>query len=208
MGQLNSEEMATTYAELRQKQQGVTGYAACDLLVNLRDERTGQAKPADQAQRELIDRVNGILLDLSSERFNRRGVMTFYIGKTYIIERAQGQRFDHMNPQTWTFEGIRGRWTDHEREGDTGLIVIAAVPPSAVPQNMMPRGARVFDHYTVALEQMLLHHFMIFEPTQRHEGPQIRNDTFATGAMGDRDQHTAGALYISYRLTANPRPQR
>ena len=102
-----------------------------------------------------------------------------------------------MNANTWKKEGVRKRWSVHRNKpySRDGMVVLAAVPKETVPAKLRGKDGLHQEQYTLALEQMLIHHFKLFE-----EDVKIANSTFSTGGT-DRKESVAYALYIAFRFS-------
>ena len=72
------------------------------------------------------------------------------------------------------------------------MVVLATVPKAAIPKHVKSVHQ---EHYTLALEQKLLHHFRLTEAD-----PRITNNTFGTGGIGKKGS-VAYALYMVFRLS-------
>ena len=98
-----------------------------------------------------------------------------------------------MNSRTWKVGGISDRWNEHKSKdyyGKDGMVVLAAVTEEAIP----PQGQ---DHikkedYAFAIEQRLLHHFLIATADQR-----VVNQGFCTGGT-DKNRSAAYAIYMTF----------
>ena len=162
---------------------------ACDNTVDIRGSDFGQAK------KTILKHIDDCIRCLEIAR--GRKMEKLYIGKTYIPRKKAPRGFvpiDPKNPWTYKKGGIGSRWREHRNSdyGRDGMIVLAVIPRGAVPSNAKP-GLHQED-YTFALEQALLHHFMITNYDDR-----IANDTFATGGT-DVHGSAAYALYMAFRL--------
>ena len=162
---------------------------ACDNTVDIR------GSDFEQAKQKILTHIDDCIIDL--EIASERKVEKLYIGKTYIHRRRAPRGFvpiDPKNPWTYKKGGIGSRWREHRNNdyGRDGMIVLAVIPREAVPPNAKP-GLHQED-YTFALEQALLHHFMI----TNYDG-RIANDSFATGGT-DVLGSAAYALYMAFRL--------
>ena len=165
---------------------------ACDNLVDLTKSDT-----VDKAKDKLIGHVHGLLDDIEQQMDKK--VEKFYISKTYVAKRRKRagngfMTFDHMDSNTWKKNGISSRWTVHKKEdyGRDGMVVLATVPKAAIPKYVKSVHQ---EHYPLALEQKLLHHFRLTEAD-----PRITNNTFGTGGIGKKGS-VAYALYMAFRLS-------
>ena len=166
----------------------------CDAscLVNL------VGKDSNEAKEILKHKVDEIFQDLELQ--TDRKIKKYYIGKTFIKRRRNPNsrrtfvKFDPMDPYTWKKNGISSRWGCHKKTeyGRDGLVVLAAVPKDAVPQQC--RGEVHQEQYALALEQMLLHHYKLDKGDQR-----LHNDTFTSGLV-DGGKYIAYAVYVAFTL--------
>ena len=63
----------------------------------------------------------------------------------------------------------------------------------AIVNETMTEGCRVnHEQYTLAVEQKLLHHYLI-----THPDPRVANNTFATG--GEGDDHKGYVIYMTFK---------
>ena len=167
---------------------------ACDAVVDLRREQN-----LERAEEKLIDLVRNNISSL--EIGTGKKVEKFYIGKTYVQKNKRCQHFDPMNHQTWKKKGICDRWGKHRNEfyGKDGLVVLGVVDKEAVPSEC--RGKIRQESYALALEQGLLHHFMIKDPDNR-----IANETFSTGQT-EKKTSIGHPVYMAYVLAPSGRPE-
>ena len=164
----------------------------CDAscLVNL------VGKDSNKAKEELKQKLDELFQDLELQ--TERRVKKYYIGKTFIKRRRKSKKtfvkFDPMDPYTWKKNGISSRWVCHKKMeyGRDGLVVLAAVPKDAVPQQCRDEVHQ--EQYALALEQMLLHHYKLDIGDQR-----LHNDTFTSGAP-DGGKKIAYAVYVTFTL--------
>ena len=137
---------------------------------------------------KLIEQLNSTVREL--EYHSCRRIDKIYIGKTYIPQ-SERTTFDHLNPDTWKMDGISSRWSSHRIQdyGRDGLVVLCAVIKENVPE-----GSRMSqEDLTLALEQKLLHHYLLDYPDRR-----VINKTLTTGHLAQRNHH-AYAVYIAFR---------
>ena len=167
---------------------------ACDSVINLRE-----GKSLEKAKDALIELVEENLSTLKEEK--GRNVKEFYIGKTYV-QKHKRRSFDPMDPGTWRKDGISNRWRFHKKKsyGKDGLVVLAVVDREAVPSKC--RGKIHQELYALALEQQLLHHFMIEDPDDR-----IANETFSTGRT-EKKSSIGHAIYMTYTLAEKKEKRR
>ena len=167
---------------------------ACDrdVLVDLTESDT-----VIKAEDKLIRHVHELLEDI--EQQTGRIVEKYYIGKTFVTRRRKRggkgfMTFNHMDPITWKKNGISSRWATHKKEdyGRDGMVVLATVPKAAMPKHVKSVHQEL---YALALEQRLLHHFLLTEAD-----PRITNNTFRSGNIG-KNASVAYALYLAFRLS-------
>ena len=170
---------------------GTKSYA-CDNLVNITISDT-----VNKAQDILIQHVHNILDSIQIETDRR--VDKYYIGKVSVTKRRKRSghgfmAFNHMDHKTWKKNGISSRWTTHKKEdyGRDGMVVLATVPKAAIPKHVK---SIHHEQYALALQQKLLHHFLLTEAD-----PRITNNTFGTGSIGKKGS-VAYALYMAFRLS-------
>ena len=127
-------------------------------------------------------------------------VTKFYIGKTYVRRRKKrGGGFIRIRPKrnsTYKKDGIGSRWHKHREEyyGRDGMVVLAIITRKAVPERARSTCKLHQEDYAFALEQALLHHFMVTFPDSR-----ITNDGFASGGTNNRSSK-AYAIYMIFRM--------
>ena len=165
---------------------------ACDAVVDLRREH-GLARAKEKLTKLVRDNISSLEIGMD------RQVEKFYIGKTSVQRNRRSRRFDPMKYQTWRKKGISSRWGEHKHNpyGRDGLVVLGVVNRDAIP-----RRCRVDQElYALALEQQLLHHFMIEDPDDR-----IANETFSPGRR--EEQTSVGhAVYMAYALAPKLRTE-
>ena len=168
---------------------------ACDAVVDLRREH-GLARAKEKLTNLVRDNISSLEIGTDKQ------VKKFYIGKTYVQSnkrRQRVERFDPMDCKTWRKKGISSRWGKHKHKpyGRDGLVVLGVVNKDAIP-----RRCRVDQElYALALEQQLLHHFMIEDPDDR-----IANETFSTGQT-EKKKSIGHAVYMAYALAPSGRPE-
>ena len=165
---------------------------ACDAVIDLRREH-GLAKAKEKLTNLVRDNISS--LEIGTDR----QVEKFYIGKTSVQRNKRSRRFDPMEYQTWRKKGISSRWGEHKHKpyGRDGFVVLGVVNRDAIP-----RRCRVDQElYALALEQQLLHHFMIEDPDDR-----IANETFSPGRR-EKQTSVGHAVYMAYALAPSGRPE-
>ena len=172
--------------------------------------RNYSANPADIAEltrvknikQRLIDQLEDTVREL--EHNSDRTIAKIYIGKTFIQRkkaRGQGyQRFNPLNHKTWRKNGICNRWCKHKKEdyGRDGLVVLGAITRQTVPGRL--RGRVQQEEFALAMEQMLLHHFLLFKPD-----PRVVNETFTAGHLAEHNYY-AYAVYMAFRYDRESPP--
>ena len=149
-----------------------------------------RGKTALQAKDALIPHIK-VVLDFIAKNGEKKAVQEFYIGTAYIGKTAKP--FNLVNFDTWDKAGIQGRWIEHQKAGDSGMVVIAAIGQESIPP---PVKDVTKEEYTLALGQMLIQHYKLFENDKK-----IVNSTFDSDDI-DGDKSPAYALYIAYSTAA------
>ena len=162
---------------------------ACDNTVDIR------GCDFEQAKQMILTHIDDCITTLEIGR--ERTVEEFYIGKTNVQRRKAPRGYVTIDPRNhWTYRkgGIGSRWREHRNNsyGRDGMIVLTIIPRDALPSTANPKLHQ--EDYAFALEQTLLHHFMI-----THYDHRIANDGFATGGT-DIQGSAAYALYMAFRL--------
>ena len=148
----------------------------------------------EEAKNKIVAKINDIIKSLETSREKR--VAKIYLGKTYIHRRrASSNRYLDLNPmddRTWRLKGISGRWNEHRRTdyGKDGMVVLAAVTKEAIPPQCQDRIHQ--QDYAFAIEQRLLHHFIIATADRR-----VVNPGFSTGET-DQNISAAYAIYMAF----------
>ena len=103
--------------------------------------------------------------------------------------------FNPLNHHTWKKNGISSRWGSHKHEdyGRDGLVVLGAITKQTVPERCRDRVHQ--EDFTLAMEQKLLHHYLLSHPDSR-----VVNDTFTAGRPPERN-HYAYAVYMAFSYT-------
>ena len=148
----------------------------------------------EDIQRAIISHCEQTLSRIESESLST--IEKFYIGKAFIKQRRKpGGRgfikFDHMDTNTWKKNGIGSRWATHKKEeyGRDGLIVLTAISRDCVLQTN-PHKKLHQEHFTLALEQTLIHHYR-FKPNET----RLENNSFNTGGVGS-NKTKAYCVYV------------
>ena len=146
-------------------------------------------------KRKLIAQLESTIREL--ELHSDRTIAKIYIGKTYIQrKRKPGGGFrtvDPINHHTWKKNGISSRWHVHKHEdyGRDGLVVLGAITRETMPERC--RGRVHQEDFALAMEQKLLHHYLL-----SHPDPRVVNDSFSTGQL-TKDKCSAYAVYMAFR---------
>ena len=141
-------------------------------------------------KKELIAQLEGIIRDLELQ--SDRQIAKIYIGKTFIEPREDGI-LDPLIPTTWRMDGISSRWGEHKHKdyGRDGLVVLGAITRETMPERCRDRVHQ--EDFTLAMEQKLLHHYLL-----SHPDPRVVNETFTAG-QPPRYNHDVYALYMAFR---------
>ncbi len=173
---------------------GDQSYYVCDkecLVHDISNEDTLQ-EVEDKLVKKIDENFQMIQISRDAQ------INKFYIGKTFVqIASINGHRtLNPTEPKTWKRKGISSRWGDHKKEeyGKDGMVVIAVITKDEVPLHQ--NGDRVIgqEHYTLALEQRLLHYYKITRRDTR-----LDNETFTSGGT-DKKGSAAYALYVAFSL--------
>ena len=191
----------TTVVDLEVVAKGNKTYT--EYLVDLRKETD-----IDIVRNRLISHCDETLRLLKQK--SSRKVEEFYVGKTYIKRKKYPQgrgleMFDPMDPNTWDKSGISKRWGIHKKEhyGKNGMIVLTAITKEALLHRHQGNKESLphQEQYTLALEQMLQHHYKLKE-----NDPRFVNNTFTSGGC-DGGNSFAYAVYIAFRLSDEHYPE-
>ena len=171
-------------------QGGIRNYS-----FNLADIRSEEE--VKNIERKLVSQLESTIRELEFHSDRRIGKL--YIGKTFIQRRRKpGGGFTTFNPlnhHTWRKNGISSRWGIHKHEdyGRDGLVVLGAITKQTVPERCRDRVHQ--EDFTLAMEQKLLHHYLLSHPDSR-----VVNDTFTAGRPPERN-HYAYAIYMAFSYT-------
>ena len=171
---------------------GIISYC-CDNLVDIRE--LTQLK---HAKNKVADKIKDIIISLQIHRRGKR-VAKIYIGKTGFdckeTQEDQDQKLDPMNYKTWNLKGIKNRWKGNRSKNKEnckdGMIVLAAVTKEAIPLRCRDRITK--EDYAFAIEQALLHHFVITTAD-----PRVVNQNFHTGGINGDRSAAAYAIYMTF----------
>ena len=170
-------------------------YYVCDKECLVHD--ITHTDTLQQVEDKLVREIEELFTEIEIQRDAK--IKKFYIGKTYVQKAKRSKTVDPVNPTSWRKAGISSRWGDHRKEdyGKDGMIVIAIITKDEVPRQ--EDGGRVVNQelYTLALEQKLLHYYMITTHDQR-----LANDTFTSGGA-DKKGSAGYALYVAFSLEGN-----
>ena len=172
-----------------------------DCLVTLVDTDT-----PEQARKKLMTKIKTLFKKI--EDSSSREIEQFYIGKTFINEKAT--QFDAGDINTWGMDGISDRWGKHHRTkidpktkkavvtkkyyAKDGMIVIAVLTKAEVPKR---KGMPVVNTelYTINLEMELLEHYI-----KSKKDPKIANKGYGSSKFTSADR-PAFVLYVAFSLT-------
>ncbi len=167
-------------------------YYVCDkecLVHDISNEDTLQ-KMEDKLVNKIEENFRAIEIGRDAK------INKFYIGKTFVQKPKRSKTVIPTDPKSWTKTGISSRWGDHKKEdyGKDGMVVIAVITKDQVPLHQ--NGDRVIgqEHYTLALEQRLLHYYKITRKDTR-----LDNETFTSGGI-DKKGSAGYALYVAFSL--------
>ena len=148
-------------------------------------------------KRKLVKQLESTINEL--ELHSDRRIGKIYIGKTFIQRKRKPgggfMTFNPLNHNTWEKNGISSRWGSHKHEdyGRDGLVVLGAITKQTVPEKCRDRVHQ--EDFTLAMEQKLLHHYLLSHPDSR-----VVNDTFTAGRPPERN-HYAYAVYMAFSYT-------
>ena len=184
---------------------GVKNYA-CNPVKKLTTETE-----VEEIKTKLIAQLEQTIKDLESGEFlSDRTIAKVYIGKTYLQrKRKQGggfQKFDPDDHHTWKKNGISSRWGDHKkkkpskdgkdgRDGRDGLVVLGAITRETVLNTC--RGRVHQEDFALAMEQKLLHHYLLSRSDPK---VPVVNETFTTGRTTKR-RCIAYVIYMAFSYT-------
>ena len=136
----------------------------CDsqCLVDLHE-----IQDATTAKFKIKDKINEIILKVEEGRGGK--IENFKIDTTFL---QQESNFDPMNPATWKKKSIKDEWDKASKAGMHGLIVLAAISKETVPRHC-PEAINQKE-YSMALDQMLLHDFLLHRPIET----RLLNESF------------------------------
>ena len=152
-------------------------------------------------KRKLLHQLEETVREL--EFHSDKTIAKIYIGKTFIQRRRRpGGRFVTFDPtkhQTWKKNGISSRWGDHKHQdyGRDGLVVLGAITKQTMPEKCRRRVHQ--EDFALAMEQKLLHHYLLSKPDSR-VGVRVVNKTFTAGRAPLRNSY-AYAIYMAFRYS-------
>ena len=139
----------------------VKGYA-----FNLAD--IGSLTSTEQIRDKLIDQLEETIKRL--EDGSKKKIKHIYIGKSFY----------YSNRKYSSEDGTYSRWKRHSKKkrGRDGMVVLGAFTRDAVSKiRGKLKGRKRHEHFALAIEQMLLHHYVLFHPD-----PRVVNRTFTSGS--------------------------
>ena len=161
-------------------------YYVCDreCLVNITNRDT-----MEKAERKLVDKIESLFVAIETEKDVE--IDKFYVGKTYVQQNQTSKKLEHLNPSTWEKDGIRSRWGTHKDRdyGKHGMIVIAVITRSQVPNTRDLIESTPQEDYALQLERRLLEYY---DKDQR-----LSNETLKKGRR-DSKQSAGYALYVAF----------
>ena len=152
-------------------------------------------KKVKRIKRKLVRQLESTVRELELQ--SDRTIDKIYIGKTFIQRRRNpGGGFkavDPINHHTWKKNGISSRWQVHRHEdyGRDGMVVLAAITKETMPERCRDRVHQ--EHFALAMEQKLLHHYLL-----SHPDPRVVNESFSTGQT-TKHRCSAYAVYMAFR---------
>ena len=160
-----------------------------------------------EATETLKNQIKQSIRDIETQNMDGRKIESYVIGKSQVHRQGKAGsgfiRFDSMNRNTWKFgeAGVNKRWSSYYKaEHFDGLVVLAAIPRSSVPQNILDKFEMMNqEQYALALEQYLIKYFMLVSVDGR-----IINKTFQVGCIAKSPSY-AGVLYFAYKLSEDPK---
>ena len=171
---------------------GAKNYA-CNPVKKLTSETE-----VEEIKTKLIAQLEQTIEDLESGEFlSDRTIDKVYIGKTYVQQKRKpggGKgflKFDPDDHHTWRKDGISSRWGDHKhgKDGRDGLVVLGAITRETVLNTC--RGRVHQEDFALAMEQKLLHHYLLSRSDPK---VPVVNKTFATG----RTTQSGWIAYVIY----------
>ena len=170
---------------------------ACNPVKKLTSE-----PEVEEIKTKLIAQLEQTIEDLESGEFlSDRTIAKVYIGKTYLQRKRKAgggfKKFDPDDHHTWKKNGISSRWGEHKHKdyGRDGLVVLGAITRETV--NKTCRGRVHQEDFALAMEQKLLHHYLL-----SHSDPKVPvvNETFTTGRTTKR-RCIAYVIYMAFSYT-------
>lgn len=140
-----------------------------------------------EASKTVLSRVEWIKSQLGNH------LEEFIIGKTYI-GRKSSVKFCASDCTTFGLKGVtqRWKWYEHQKKYD-GLIVVGVATEDNVDACTPPTSKWTREHYILALEQRLLHHYAFVNHDSR-----LCNTSFHVGK--ESSLYSAYALYMAIKL--------
>ncbi|CAH1793763.1 unnamed protein product, partial [Owenia fusiformis] len=182
----------------------VKGYAAQLIKlyreenINVGDEVNVVKKPfrLQISVKKLIIKIDQTLKELETRQ--QKNIATFTIGKSTVQQKESRAfnvlplPFDPVNVDTWKLgNGPNERWSsDYKGKECDGLIVLCAITEEIIPKK--PEALlNPVELYTLALEQQLIHHYLLNEGNNK-----LGNKSLDTG--GKNTNPYAGVVYVAY----------
>ena len=152
-----------------------------------------------EATEKLKNQISQSIRDIETQNMDGRKIESYVIGKSQVQRKTKAgggfQTFNSMNHNTWKLgeAGVNNRWSSYYKaEGFNGLVVLAAIPRSSVPQDILDKDETMNqEQYAIALEQELLKYFRLVAVDRR-----IINKTFQVGRTAKNPSY-AGVVYFA-----------
>ena len=136
---------------------------ACDNVIDITRNDDGYTPTVREAVQMLVKHLDRCIQKIQDKRGCR--LEKFYIGKTYVRKKEE-VTFNHMNEDTWKFDGIEARWTAHIRNrevdyGRDGLVVLTVVTREAIHPDIQSNQSWFRqEDYALALEGRLIQNYL------------------------------------------------
>ncbi|XP_072030210.1 uncharacterized protein [Amphiura filiformis] len=172
---------------------------------NLVDLNDCQPLSFDTAANALVKQVDDTLTNIAIQQPDKE-IEAFTIGKSHARQRSKKKgygrsfiKFDRKDPKTWKFDGgINSRWREYAQKGYSGLIALTAITRKVIPFDVRQSHGKIIDseQYSIALEQQLIHHYMLKKADQR-----LENLSFNPGNLCHAERKPfAGIVYVAFKL--------
>ena len=188
----------------------VGGVEFDDLLRGSRNYACHLANLASETEvkgikKKLIEHLKQTVRELELQ--SDRTIAKIYIGKSYVQQRQKRgggkgyQKFDPQKHDTWRKNGISSRWGEHKKKdyGRDGLVVLGVFTKETV--HKICRGRVHQEDFALAMEQMLLHHYLL----SHHPDPRVVNESFATGKTTQKNC-VAYVVYMAFSYKERSQP--